>query len=238
MHMHKLHARYGPVVRVAPDELTFTDPAAWKDVYAHRSTKGGHGTMSQPAKDRVFYTASENVPDNIINASNEKHALWRRTMAPSFSEAKMREQEPLIDKYIRLLIQRLTEEAARGEAANLTSWYTWTTFDIIGDLSMGQGFGCLDSSDYHPWVSLISKSLRIGPLYLQPFRALGFQWVIELLLKTGTLRARQLQLDYVSIFLEKRLKVEQRPDLIDGFIKLEKNNVRVSRCGEPKNARD
>lgn len=30
----RLHARYGDVVRVAPDELSFTDPSAWKDLMA------------------------------------------------------------------------------------------------------------------------------------------------------------------------------------------------------------
>ena len=84
-------------MRVAPDELTFTDPAAWRDIYAHRTAKGGGGpgTMSLPPKNARFYNASDRIPKNILNASDETHALWRRTMAPSFSEGRMREQEPL-----------------------------------------------------------------------------------------------------------------------------------------------
>jgi hypothetical protein len=31
-----LHKQYGSVVRVAPDELSFTDSRAWKDAYGHR----------------------------------------------------------------------------------------------------------------------------------------------------------------------------------------------------------
>ncbi|KPM37730.1 hypothetical protein AK830_g8831 [Neonectria ditissima] len=34
--VHQLHLKYGPVVRTMPNELTFTDPQAWKDIYGHR----------------------------------------------------------------------------------------------------------------------------------------------------------------------------------------------------------
>jgi hypothetical protein len=35
-HTQKLHERYGPVVRIGPKHLSFTDPKAWKDIYGHR----------------------------------------------------------------------------------------------------------------------------------------------------------------------------------------------------------
>jgi hypothetical protein len=42
-----LHAQYGPVVRIAPDELSFIDPLAWKPMlYAHH----GRPTMQKDRK--------------------------------------------------------------------------------------------------------------------------------------------------------------------------------------------
>ena len=41
--MLALHRRYGPVVRVAPDELAFSDPQAWRDIMGHRGSGGGGG---------------------------------------------------------------------------------------------------------------------------------------------------------------------------------------------------
>lgn len=35
-HIAELHRKYGPVVRLGPDFLTFTDPEAWKDIYGHK----------------------------------------------------------------------------------------------------------------------------------------------------------------------------------------------------------
>lgn len=37
--IHRLHVRYGPVVRIAPDEVSFTSPAAVKEIYC----SGGSG---------------------------------------------------------------------------------------------------------------------------------------------------------------------------------------------------
>lgn len=38
-YIHDLHVRYGPVVRVAPNEASFTSPAAVKEIYC----SGGSG---------------------------------------------------------------------------------------------------------------------------------------------------------------------------------------------------
>lgn len=35
-YMKGLHSRYGPIVRFSPNELSYTDPQAWKDICDHR----------------------------------------------------------------------------------------------------------------------------------------------------------------------------------------------------------
>ena len=34
--LRDLHAAYGPLVRTAPNELSFIEPSAWKPVYGQR----------------------------------------------------------------------------------------------------------------------------------------------------------------------------------------------------------
>lgn len=34
--MLKLHEKYGPVVRISPNELSYTDAQAWKDIYGYQ----------------------------------------------------------------------------------------------------------------------------------------------------------------------------------------------------------
>ena len=43
-HHAQLHLKYGSVVRIGPDFLTYTDPQAWKDIYGHK----GQGELEFP----------------------------------------------------------------------------------------------------------------------------------------------------------------------------------------------
>lgn len=44
----------------------------------------------------------------------------------------------------------------------MAKWYNLATFDIIGDLAFGEPFGCLESSNYHPWVATIMDGINNG----------------------------------------------------------------------------
>lgn len=139
--MLALHKCYGPVVRIAPDELAFADPRAWKDIMGHKS--GGGGTNAGSEEDMLkydkFYRPVESVPRDIVNAGREEHALLRRTMAHGFSDRSMREQQPVIQGYIDLLMRRLRENSGDGERkVDIAAWYNYTTFDVIGDLAFGE----------------------------------------------------------------------------------------------------
>lgn len=41
-------------------------------------------------------------------------------------------------------------------------WLNFLTSDIVGDLAFGAPFGCLEGSEYHPWVATIFHSIKTG----------------------------------------------------------------------------
>jgi hypothetical protein len=55
-----LHKKYGSVVRVAPQMLSFNNSQAWKDIYGHRQSKG------QIPKDTNFYALDGDPTPSII----------------------------------------------------------------------------------------------------------------------------------------------------------------------------
>lgn len=129
-----LHKKYGEVVRIAPNELAFANPTAWKDIMGHRGA--GEDELE---KWESFYRPIKQSPTDIVSAGRDEHALLRRQLAHGFSDRSMREQQPIIKKYIDQLIRRLHENCAGGEkAVNLMAWYNFTTFDVIGDLAFGE----------------------------------------------------------------------------------------------------
>ena len=146
-----MHDRYGPVVRIMPNTLSFITAQSWKDIY-YRPGK------PQLPKDLMILEKGVTAALNTIKEDKE-HARVRALLSPAFSERAMREQEPLISGYIDLLIQRLKDQIPRGEV-NLVQWYNFTTFDIIGDLALGKPFGSLKSGETHFWISNILQGFR------------------------------------------------------------------------------
>lgn len=153
MRMLELHKAYGPVVRVAPDVLAYNHPDAAKEIRGHR--KGG---QSENGKDPVH---SGLLTRNVVGATRADHGRFRRALAHGFSAQAMRDQQPIILGYVDLLFKRLHEESGGGtQKLDMVKWYNYTTFDIIGDLAFGESFHCLDTSDYHPWVSLVFMAIK------------------------------------------------------------------------------
>lgn len=216
----KMTDTYGPVVRIAPNELAFIEPQAWKDIYGHRS--GSLSGEEQMSKYRKFYNTIGR-PRSIINETDDNHALLRRQLAPGFSEKAMREQEPIIGGYVDLLIKRLKERcgvAADGEEQplDLRTWYNWTTFDVIGDLAFGEPFGCLEKADYHPSVKAIVGTLRTGA-WMTSAKYLGLD---GLLVRTMIYlsKSRKTFSSDTRAKLTRRMAIDvERPDLIESLLK-------------------
>jgi cytochrome P450 len=118
--VHQLHLKYGPIVRLMPSELSFTDPEAWKDIYGHRQ---GH---PQCHKDPIHVGSVQDIPGSttLTMADDANHARQRRTLAHAFSQKALLEQETIIRGYVDLLIAKLTPLAAKGEAVNMCDWFS------------------------------------------------------------------------------------------------------------------
>ncbi|KAL8725032.1 MAG: hypothetical protein Q9166_007607 [cf. Caloplaca sp. 2 TL-2023] len=143
----QLHINYGHTVRVAPNELSYTDEAAWKTIYGHRKEEMG--------KDPIFRLHTPTGAQNILVADRETHTRQRRLLAHAFSESALREQEPILQLYAGKLLDQLSRECYTGPL-NMGAWLTFASFDLIGHMSFGENFGCLDNGDYAPFVRAIT----------------------------------------------------------------------------------
>jgi len=118
--MAELHEQYGDVLRITPNELSFNTSIAYKDIYAIKPGKAAY------PKDGLYYNRPINGVHSILTQPDDAdHARYRRLLAHGFSEKAMREQEPLIKRYVDRLISGLREHS--GSAQNMVAWYNWTT---------------------------------------------------------------------------------------------------------------
>lgn len=149
------HRKYGEVVRIGTNELSFISPAAWKDIYGH-----GHAEL------RKYFPPNAVNPNQIIAADSSNHFRMRRAMLPAFSEKALAQQERLVRIYVDLFIQRLSECAHAGLPADMARWYNLTTFDLIADLCFGKSLGGLETGKSNAWIDKIDKMLKIMPMLM------------------------------------------------------------------------
>lgn len=158
--IQKLHTRYGPVVRFGPNDLSYADGRAWKDIHGREK-----GREKNP-KDRRFYGPPRNGVHSMITADIVDHAKVRRILSAAFSERALKLQEPLFHKYANLMVTKIRQALDKdvNVSLDMVKMFNFTTFDIMGDLTFGEPLGLLESSEYTPWVELIFKSIAIFPI--------------------------------------------------------------------------
>ncbi|KAJ5701646.1 cytochrome P450 [Penicillium malachiteum] len=145
------HEKYGDIIRVGPDELSFIDPDAWRDIY----TKGREFVRPDQYKDQP----PGKTAANLITCSEAEHARLRKILAPGFSEKYAMEQESFIQSYVDKLFTKLDERLRNNQSSSVdvVEWINYLAFDVIGDLTWGSSFGCLDGLTYHPWVQTVGQ---------------------------------------------------------------------------------
>jgi hypothetical protein len=213
--LRELHDQYGEVVRIRPNALAYRSPQAWKDIYGHRKP----GSLPF-CKDPEFFMPSPPGQSHMINANEADHSRQKRLLTHAFSERALRDQEPLIMSYIDLFITKLRGYANRKEKANLEEWMNFLTFDIVGDLAFGEPFGCLNSSEYHPWVATIFHSIKTGAflraLSVYPFLAAQVRKVLPNRLIQKRVAHYKMSKDKVT----QRLATEtSRPDFMSYILR-------------------
>lgn len=199
-----LHDKYGTVVRVLPDALSYNTAQAWKDIYGLQSGR------TELGKDPAHYKRDEAT--NIILANQTDHARIRKILAPAFSDAALLAQEPLLTFYFDLLISKLKEKAegsARGRV-DMMAYYNFVTFDIISDLVLGESFGALEAGEYHTWVRNVFESIKfLGVMrFAATFPVAGGLFKVLQFVMPSIATKRAEHLNFTRIKTEERLKRE------------------------------
>ncbi|KAF7195683.1 Cytochrome P450 monooxygenase [Pseudocercospora fuligena] len=152
-----LHETYGPTVRIAPDELSYTSSQAWRKIYGQSKPefmKCTDGRGIAPVIKQAHLRG-------IIAAESEKHRRLRRAIAPAFSDRALSEQEAYLQEHSDNLVNHLRKACNEG-AVDIVKWLSLATFDIMSDLAFGKPEGCLDNAD-QPWLSVMgarAKTIR------------------------------------------------------------------------------
>ncbi|CAH0033267.1 unnamed protein product [Clonostachys rhizophaga] len=144
--IHDAHEKLGPVVRVAPNHISFTDPAAYKDIY-------GHGA---PIVKAEFYSHIADGNPSMSQATDKAvHAAKRRSLAHVFSAKEITAMEPRVMECVGRLLSALEIKAAGGNigpddsypvsdgAFDVRPWLNMLSYDAITSMFFTRDYGFL-----------------------------------------------------------------------------------------------
>ncbi|KAL1966540.1 hypothetical protein VTN77DRAFT_4462 [Rasamsonia byssochlamydoides] len=162
-YVHSLHQKYGPIVRVSPDEVDICDLAAARDI--HRV--GGRFVKSEWYRRLVPHAI-----ENVFSTTDPKlHSFYRRLLSSPITDASLKRFEPVIIDRVRFAIAKIAEELRTHGAADVFKWWTFMATDVIGELSFGESFRMLEYGKYSLDLECIAS--------LQPIRT-TFPFLIRL----------------------------------------------------------
>lgn len=132
-----LHRKYGPVVRIAPDEVSVSSPEA-----ARTLLSAGKRFFKTP-----FYGVfppPEN-PDIFTETREDVHAMKKRVANVPYGMAAMQQLSPFINDTIELLVRKIGEHIDSGKGVfDLGDYLHYFAFDVLGEVAFSRGFGFLE----------------------------------------------------------------------------------------------
>ncbi|KAF2475254.1 cytochrome P450 [Lindgomyces ingoldianus] len=151
--LKEFHDKYGLIVRIAPNELSYADGRAWKDIYANRP-----GHLPFKRNPTWFQKLKADDPKSIMGPDEDAHSRIRRAFANSFSEKSLKDQSPIIERHVEGFMNQLKSPTSgrlwKEKGIDLVKWLNFLTFDISGDLSFGESFESVKNGKEHPWVAI------------------------------------------------------------------------------------
>ncbi|KAF8250242.1 cytochrome P450 [Wilcoxina mikolae CBS 423.85] len=137
-----LHEKYGPIIRINPDEIHISSPDFYDQVYA--STKRKRDKWDWIVK-------SFGVDESLISTlSHDHHRIRRASLAPFFSKASVRALQPLLEKELEVLLGRFREFETKKEPLTLNVAFAAFTNDVVMQYAFGWSNHRLSSPDFDP----------------------------------------------------------------------------------------
>ncbi|KAL4917420.1 cytochrome P450 [Aspergillus aurantiobrunneus] len=193
------HQKYGDTVRIKPDEISFANAQAWRDIHAHVP-----GRPEFP-KDPIRLPLAPNGVMSILVSDTRNHARFRSLFGHAFSDKGLRAQEPTIVRYADLLIEVLQDVADTGVSVEMVRYFNMAIFDSIGALSFGESFDSLKNRELHPWVDTIHKNLKSVAIS-HVLRSMGIEFLAPYVMPKELRGKRQENYSYAVEKLKKRMQ--------------------------------
>ncbi|POS78532.1 cytochrome P450 [Diaporthe helianthi] len=123
--IHELHRRYGPIIRVTPDEIHISDVGFLDTIYA---------PSFSPRDKYQYQLRSLRVPGGVgTTPSVDVHRKRREALSPFFSKRNVVSLEPMITEKVQQLCQLLSKHASEQTPVNLSDVFFAFSNDVVNN---------------------------------------------------------------------------------------------------------
>ncbi|KAL6720904.1 hypothetical protein ACLMJK_000003 [Lecanora helva] len=162
-----MHAKYGPIVRVTPDELHVNDPAFIPELMpVGKPRREKYKRLSQ-----VFALSQATG----VTVDHDLHRSRRGAMAKMFSKESIRRLEPIMRKSLDTLMVRLEEFRAKDAEIRLLPMFGAFTSDVITEYAYGFNSKWMAAPHFNePFFKMLDGFHAFSALAVQ------FKWFLPL----------------------------------------------------------
>lgn len=116
---------------MGPNYYSIDDPTAIKTIY-------GHGTQYEKSKWYEVWNARHDLYRTNLFALRDikAHSSTRRHYAGVYAMSSLVSYEPYVNNCIDILSNRLRMCAKSGETIDLSKWFQYYAFDVIGEITV------------------------------------------------------------------------------------------------------
>ncbi|TRX94663.1 hypothetical protein FHL15_004435 [Xylaria flabelliformis] len=169
--IRELHDKYGPVVRVTPEEIHIMESSAYRDIFVSGAVRK---TNSYPRFSNG--TGFEGLDMTAISICHDAHRRLRVPIYKLFVRSSILRIESRISERVAKLCDRLSYYRGTGEVVNLTNALSSLTTDIISSVIFEEPSDYLGDPNFNSeWY----ETLKWGTRSVFLFKHLP--WVISIL---------------------------------------------------------
>ncbi|KAJ2981767.1 hypothetical protein NQ176_g1826 [Zarea fungicola] len=130
--IHRLHLKYGPVVRIGPRQVSFSSAEAVRDIYGARNK-----LIKAPAYEAFGRQSSFTIRDR------DAHRQRQKQIAHVFSPSAVAAVEPLVEEQVAQLVSQMLKHAS--QPIDIMEWFRIFALDVVGSVFLGKSFDGLST---------------------------------------------------------------------------------------------
>lgn len=171
--IHAAHARYGPLVRVSPNEVDIGDADAINAIYVSRG-----GFLKAPC----YANFDIDGHPTIFSALDPDHIATRaKAVVPMFSTKSIRENEAALYGCVNRMVDRMQEEAMTGRPVNVLNLSRSLAVDAVSTHLFQENYnGTSEKGKTLSVSAFVDAFVAVGRFFYLPTTVfIWLEWAIE-----------------------------------------------------------